>query len=114
MIDFACKKFSLDEIIKCSLGLTKSDLRILEFLMKNREKINSNGISEKLDLELSTVQRSLKRLNEKNMLLRHQINLSNGGYVYYYTINDKKVIRKIILDIIQNWTKKVEMELEKI
>ncbi len=94
MIDFACKRFELNEVIKCGLALTKSDLIIMYFLIKNRERLSSLEISKRIGLDLSTVQRSLKRLNEKNLVVRSQTNLANGGYVYSYTIRDKKEIRK--------------------
>ena len=113
MIDFACKKFELEEVIKCGLGLTKADYLILMHLMKSKDRLKSYDLTKDLNLELSTVQRSLKRLNEKNLVLRFQINLISGGYVYTYTINDKKIIRKIVLETIQSWTKKVEEEIEK-
>lgn len=112
MIDFACKRFELSEVIKCGLGLTKSDFRVMDFLMKNKKIFKSNDIADRLKLDLSTVQRALKNLNERNIVVRGQVNLSNGGYSYTYSINDKQVIKKIMMNIIGNWTKKVEHELD--
>lgn len=113
MIDFACKKFELKDVIKCSLGLTKSEFKIINFLMENRKKFNSSELAEELDLDLSTVQRSLKKLAEKRVIIRSQINLASGGYIYLYNINDKMIIRKIIKDIIHSWVDKFHMELER-
>jgi predicted transcriptional regulator len=114
MIDFACKKFELKSVIKCSLGLTKSDILIMTFLIKNDESFfSSQYISKNLMLDLSTVQRSLKKLTEKNIVTRQQKNLYSGGYVFSYRINDKKIIRKQISDIIHGWVKKFDLELEK-
>lgn len=113
MIDFACKRFRLDEVIKCSLNMTKSDVKVMDYLMKNRERKSSQDIASALNLDLSTVQRSLKKLSEKYIIIRNQNNLAGGGYIYFYTLNDKKVVRKIIMDIINNWVKQVEIELEK-
>ncbi|MDP2924912.1 MAG: helix-turn-helix domain-containing protein [Nanoarchaeota archaeon] len=113
MIDFACKKFELYEIIKCGFGLTKSDFHVMEFLMKHRERYNSQGIAKALKLDLSTAQRALKKLNEKNIVVRSQLNLANGGYVYNYKINDKTMIKKMMIDIIHRWIKKFEEELDK-
>lgn len=112
MIDFACKRFELDEVIKCGLGLTKSDFMIMHHLIKSRERLTSLEISEKLDVDVSTAQRSLKKLNEKNIVKRFQTNLANGGYLYSYEANSKLILRKIILEVIHGWTKKVENELE--
>jgi len=113
MIDFACKRFELKDVIKCGLGLTKSDFLIMDFLIKNKKTYGSNEIAEKLGLDLSTIQRSLKNLNEKRIVIRGQNNLSGGGYVYRYKINDKIVIRNMMMEIINQWVKKVEYELEK-
>jgi len=38
MIDFACKKFDLKEVIRCSLNFTKTEFKILEYLMENSNK----------------------------------------------------------------------------
>lgn len=81
--------------------------------MKNKKIYNSNELAQKLNLDLSTIQRSLKNLNEKNILIRSQNNLSGGGYVYLYKINDKKLIKEMIMKIISQWVKKVDSELDK-
>lgn len=113
MIDFACKRFELTEVIKCGLGLTKSDWIILEFLMKNRKKVTSYELAESLNIDVSTAQRSLKRLSEKSLVIRSQTNLLSGGYYYSYEINNKNEIRKMILKVIHGWVGKVELELNK-
>ena len=51
MIDFACKQFNLKDVIKCSLGLTKADLEIFEFLLKNNGQYNTDVISKKVKVE---------------------------------------------------------------
>lgn len=113
MIDFACKRFELREVIKCGLGLTKSDYTIMDFLVKNKKTFNSHEIAEKLNLDLSTVQRSLKNLSSKNIIIRGQNNLSLGGYVYLYRINEKKIIKEMMMNIINQWVNKVEHEVDR-
>lgn len=115
MIDFACKKFDLNEIIKCSLGITKAEKIIMDFFLSNPEKeFNSIVVSEKTSLKLSTVQKSLKKLYEQGIILRSQKNLGNGGYVFVYRTNSKKEIREIIKNIIKKWSQKVEKEIDKL
>ena len=111
MIDFACKEFKLQDIVKCSLGLTKADQSVFEYLLKNQEPIQTETLAKKLRLDLSTTQRAVKKLTEKGLLLRTQKNLRAGGYVFYYQTQDKKIIRKIIIDIVNRWTIRVEQEL---
>lgn len=112
MIDFACKTFDLDEIVKCALGLTKADFKILEYLLKNDDSpIATEDLAGKLSLNLSTVQRAVKKLHERNVLLRTQQNIDGGGYLYRYKIKNKPELRNLIMEIVKGWTKKVETSL---
>jgi len=107
MIDFACKKFDIEEVIKCSLALSKSDFRILKFLMQNDDSFSTEELSKKLDLDKSTIQRSVKKLHSQGLITRGQINQTIGGYLFLYRIKEKERIRKIILDIVEGWTENV-------
>jgi len=111
MIDFACKEFNLRDIIKCSLGLSRADLIIFEFLLKRSRPHSTEEIAQHLKFDLSTVQRAVKKLHEKQIVQRTQKNLPGGGYVFEYQLNDKKAIRKIIMGTVNGWTARVEQEL---
>lgn len=110
-IDFACKKFDLEEIVKCSLGLSKSEYRILRFLMSKDSRFMTDELSSELGLDKSTVQRGVKKLHQKGLVARGQINQSRGGYVFNYRIKEKSEIRKIIIDIIDGWSRGVKKEI---
>jgi predicted transcriptional regulator len=112
MIDFACKKFSLQEVIKCGLGLSKSEYKLLSFLLMKPKSYSSVKLSSSLHLDLSTVQRAVKNLFEKDLVIRSQENLDNGGYVFNYSVKNKEEIKKMIMEVITGWCKKVEGELE--
>lgn len=103
MIDFACKKFDIEEVVKCGLALTKSDYKILKFLMKVSGSLTTEDLAIKLELDKSTVQRGVKNLHSRGLLFRSQINKTSGGYVFLYRIKEKESIRKMISDIIDNW-----------
>jgi len=103
MIDFSCKKFNIAEIIKCSLGLSRSEFLLLEFLMKNKNDFTTEDLSKKLKLDKSTIQRAVKKLHGKQLVNRGQINREVGGYIFYYRIKDKNKIKKIILGVIDGW-----------
>ena len=114
MIDFACKRFEIKEIIKCSLGCTKSDCKILQYLIEHEEEYyTTEELARKNGLDLTTVQRSVKKLNEKSVVKRRQENLSGGGYVFKYQAEDKRKIREEISDIVMTWARKVKEELQK-
>ncbi len=113
MLDFACKRFSLDEVIRCGLALTKSECKLLRFMMGNStDWYTTEELSKKLNLNLSTIQRSVKNLHAKNVIERSQNNLDSGGYVFLYKIRKKKELREMLIEIVRTWSQRVESELE--
>lgn len=112
MIDFACKKLDIEEVVKCSLGLSKSDYKILKYLIKNTSSHSTEELASKIGLDKSTVQRSVKKLREKNLVSRGQINKSVGGYLFTYKIKEKEKIRKMITQIIDGWVNNVHSEIQ--
>ncbi|WP_406657552.1 MarR family transcriptional regulator [Methanolobus sp. ZRKC2] len=113
MIDFACKEFEIEAVIKCGLNLTKADLQVLKhFLQFGQNWLNTEHIADELGLNLSTVQRSVKKLYERNILIRSQNNMDGGGYFFVYKIRSKKEIRELIMEIVNSWVKRVDSELQ--
>lgn len=112
-MDFACKRIKFEELIKCSFGLNKTDYNLFMFLIKKRNYLTIKEISDLSKLERSTVQKSAKRLAEKNLVEKHQDNLDKGGYIYSYKIRDKEIIKKWIQKILENWSIKVKEEIER-
>ncbi len=114
MIDFACKKFDLKEVIRCSLALTKTEFKIIEYLMKNPNKeFTTQEISQKFKIGLSTSQKAINEINKKELIKRTQKNLRKGGYIFVYSIKEKEILKKRILEIINNWMQKVEIKMKK-
>lgn len=114
MIDFACREFNLDQIIKCSFGLTKAEYSLLTSALEYKEEyFTAEELSKKIGLNLSTVQRGVKKLYEEKVLQRKQNNLEGGGYIYIYKVIPRQELRKLLLKTINNWTKRVETEINK-
>ncbi|MBT7902801.1 MarR family transcriptional regulator [Candidatus Woesearchaeota archaeon] len=114
MIDFACKQFKLEEVIKCGLGLSKADYKLLEFLLQQYDEwFTTDDLAKRMKLNLSTIQRSVKKLSEKQVIKRSQNNLDGGGYMYVYQIKDKDQIRELMMNIVTAWVKRVDDELKK-
>lgn len=113
MIDFACKQFDLNQIIKCGLGLTRSEFVVMEYFLSHKRECRTSSISEKLNLNLTTVQKAVKKLFEKGVIVRHQKNLESGGYLYTYECSSRTEIRKIIKNVIGVWVKRVDEEIDK-
>ncbi|MBM3247066.1 MarR family transcriptional regulator [Candidatus Pacearchaeota archaeon] len=107
MIDFACKRFEIEEIIRCGFGLSKADYNILVTLMRRGSGLTTKELAHELKLDLSTTQRSVKKLFEKDIISRSQFNLPSG-YLYKYSIKDKDAIKDKIMVIIRGWVSGVE------
>jgi len=112
MIDFACKRFKLDEVIKCGLSLTKAEYRLFEYVVKHHDDYTADQLAEKVGLDVTTVQRAVKKLYEESVLKRSQENLDGGGYVYVYSVKSKQELRRVLMQIINNWVKTVDTALQ--
>lgn len=113
-MDFACKKIELEEVVRCSLNLSRADYKLMSFLMDcDCKEFNTKELSKRLKIDLTTAQRSVKSLYEKGIISRLQKNLYSGGYVFVYKIKNKHEIKTKILTIIQNWSKGVEEKIKK-
>ena len=111
MINFACKKLDLDEVMRCGLGLTKTEHAILLFLLDNDWE-TANDVANKLKISLATAQRSLKNLHSKELIERRQQNLDLGGYLFFYKAKDKDFVKGELKNILSRWVKNVDSSLE--
>ena len=113
MINFACQRFQLEQIIRCGLALTKTDYKILNFLVENTDSwYTTEDIAEAFKINVSTAQRAVKKLHMEGVIQRTQNNLDSGGYVFLYKSYPKNYVKKMILDIVSKWTKAIEQELD--
>ena len=114
MIDFACKEFKIEDVIKCALNLTKADLNVMKYFLNEKEQwVGTDHLSKVLKLVISTIQRSVKKLHEKEILQRSQQNLDGGGYVFKYKVNSRAKIKNIIMTVVNSWADRLGQELEK-
>src|SRR3989339_675733 len=86
MVDFTCKKFIFDDILKYSLGLTKKEFIVLKHLIDNSDmELTTLKIKDKLNLNLTTIQKAVKKLSEKKILLKYKKKLkkklTNGNKI---------------------------------
>ncbi|MBU1201998.1 MAG: hypothetical protein KJ583_04915 [Nanoarchaeota archaeon] len=108
MISFACKKIELKDLIKCSFDLNKTDYVVFNFLMKKNKEFSVEKIAKALVFERSSVQKAIQKLVFRNLVLRRQVNLEQGGYKFFYSINDREEIKRRIQEIIDGWHRKVK------
>lgn len=111
-INFACKMVPIEDIIKCSFALSKTDYLVFKVLMSAKEELNIQKIEKKVGKDRTTIQRSIKNLLAQDLIFRRQINLDTGGFMYYYSIKHKEAIKEKIYENFKNWQKKVLEEVD--
>ncbi|HOI19035.1 MAG TPA: helix-turn-helix domain-containing protein [Candidatus Woesearchaeota archaeon] len=107
MLYFACKKIDFSELVRCSFQISKTEYKILKKLMSRKTPMTVSEIAQQFDKERTTIQKAVQNLHDKKLIDRRQINLNNGGYIYYYLVKDKDQIKKRIKDIVTGWYKSV-------
>jgi len=70
-------------------------------------------MTEEMGLNLTTVQKAVKKLAEKGVIVRHQKNLVAGGYVYVYECVSRAKVRGIVKGIVREWYQKVEGRIDR-
>jgi|AntAceMinimDraft_8_1070364.scaffolds.fasta_scaffold31944_3 predicted transcriptional regulator len=103
MISFACKQIHFKDLLHCSFNLNKTEYDLFTFLLTKDESLCVSTIGEMTGKDRTTVQKAIKKLIFQDLVLKHQVNLENGGYTFVYKIKDKEVLRNKMLDIVQTW-----------
>ena len=87
----------------------------MKYFLEKRGEVECTTVSmaKGLKLDLTTVQKAVKKLAEKGVIDRHQKNLSGGGYVYFYEFSSRAKVRRIVKEIISDWHKKVDEKIDK-
>jgi len=109
-INFACKTIKIEELIKCSFSLTKTEYNVLIYLLKSNS-LPITKLSSKLKLERTSIQKSITNLMEKDLVTRKKIILEKGGYTFLYQSKNKNLIKKQIISLIESWSKSAKKQI---
>jgi len=112
-MEFACRQLKIEEVIQCGLDLRKSEYKLIEFMVHEKNPITIHDISKKLGLDRTTVQKMMKRFHAKELVDRYQENLDGGGYIFTYKLKDKSLLKQKIKDIVRSWYESVNTSVEK-
>lgn len=110
-INFACQTITLEQILKCSFNLKKTDMNVLKILLESREEMSIEDIIKFVDKDRTTIQRAVKNLFEKELIKRRQINLEKGGYTFVYSAKPKSDLRTKVMQIFDSFRDSVENEI---
>jgi predicted transcriptional regulator len=81
--------------------------------LKDKSEYTPEELGKKLGLDRTTVQKAVKRLAEKELVMRRQVNLAKGGYIFNYSVKNRQEIRSRVLKIVDKWHDAVINEIEK-
>ena len=112
-VTFGCRTISLKKILKCSFEINDTEYAILSLLL-NKKSCSSKEISSNVDKDLSTVQRNIKSLYEKELVTRRQFNLDKGGYVYVYSSIPRDELKALVKEKLDNFVTVVLGKVEKL
>jgi predicted transcriptional regulator len=113
MISFACQDIEFKDLLRCSFELSKTEYNLMMFLLKTEKQYRAEDLGQMMKLDRTTVQKSIKKLADKDLVFRQQINLDKGGYTFEYTIKNKAEIKRRMEKIVENWYDEVLKEIRK-
>jgi len=97
-LNLSCIDLSVEDLLGCSFGLSKSEVSALLVLLESEEWLIVAALATKLKKDRSVVQRELSSLLIKGLIERDQRNKIGGGFEYLYRAKDKSTIKKTILE----------------
>lgn len=113
MIDFACTRIDVRDVLRCSFELTKSDLEVFAGLTERKTWMTSAALEEQTGFDRSTVQRSLKRLYDKGLCERRQENSREGGYAFLYRAVSGESVAKRVMTTLDGFRELLRQTLTK-
>jgi len=114
MVTFACKKIKLEEVVRCSFGLNKTEYKSFLFLLSSNKKFTVTEMANNFSLKRTTIQKSVKNLLEKKLVNKFQINRKKGGYEFYYTMSEKVKIKAEIKRILDEWVESAKKKVDEL
>ena len=110
-MDFACESIDVEQVLKCSFGLSKSGCAVMHELLESGGWHSSEQVAQATGYDLATAQRNLKHLAERGVLERVQQNRDNGGYEYVYRVVGDEEFRRLVEDTLDEWVSEAKREV---
>lgn len=89
------------DLLCCAFGLRNTELDVYFELISGPKSVEQ--IAERLKKDRSNIQRVLKKLHSKGLVMRSTHKIQRGGYYFEYSAEDTEVIRSQILAQLEEW-----------
>jgi len=96
-LNLSCIDLSMEDLLRCSFGLSKGEVLVLQALLEEDGWVPTSRISSIVGRDRSVVQRGLSSLLEKGLIRREHHNKAGGGFEFLYMATDKRMIKRSIL-----------------
>ena len=112
-MNFVCRMITIEDVLKCSYGLNKTEIAILKYLIEEKEELSIEEVQKKIKKDRTTIQRGVKKLFEQDLIKRRQINLDKGGYVFIYSSKPKNELKEKVTKIFDGFKESVGKEIQR-
>ena len=112
-LNFICKLFTIEQILRCSFNLNKTELAVLKCLLEEKTELTIEEIQKKINKDRTTLQRSVKKLFEKELIRRRQINLDKGGDLFVYSPKPKNNLKEEVYKTFEAFKETVGKEIQR-
>ncbi len=113
-VNFACKKMTIEQIMKCSFNLSSGEMKVLRVVSNVcNSRMTVKDITKQISKDRTTVQRAVKGLFEKGLIKRRQINLDGGGYIFTYFCQSKKEIKELMKHSLKKFEETIGKEIDR-
>lgn len=113
MIDFACEKFKIEDLFRCTFQLSSTEYQILQVLIEEAAWFEVKELTCKVNKERSTIHKSVKKLVDVGLVQRRKLNRDRGGYLFVYKAIPKGKIKEKVKNIVDEWTHNAKQSIEK-
>jgi predicted transcriptional regulator len=102
---------SCEDVMQCFFNLNEFEIK-LYMKLADDGPIRSDDLAKKVKKDQTTVYRSLQKLISCGICFRETKTIDRGGYYHVYSAVSPQIIRKKILDCIDQWNTSMEKALE--
>jgi predicted transcriptional regulator len=100
-----------EDVMQCFFNLNEFEMKLYIKLV-DEGPVRSDDLAKKVKKDGTTVYRSLQKLISCGICFRETKTIDRGGYYHVYSAVNPQIIRKKILDCIEQWNTSIEKALE--
>lgn len=104
MIRFACKAVRIEDIVRCSFGLGRTEYLVLSTLAKSKGMLQVSEIAKRLSLDRTGVQKAATSLVAKGLAGRRKCDLPGGGYAFCYSARGREELKRKMRAAVRSWS----------